>query len=125
MKLKGSFEQLIAMVKNHRFLEIKELMQGRPATDDLFDKFSDYHGIAIPQDIKNAYSEMNGFTLVYGLKDESDEAVAQFNKISNDYMVEKGPPYIVGSIKFLDFQQAFLDHTWAGILYDRGAMSDE
>jgi hypothetical protein len=68
---------------------------------------------------------MNGFNLVYGLKDDSDQGVIKFNAKSKDYFAEKGPPYIVGSIKFLSFEKVFLENTWEGILYNTGSKTDE
>jgi hypothetical protein len=124
MELRKRLEELTQTIRQHPLLEIYEHQQSSGVDSGKFNDFRKSHGFDVPQIINDAYTEINGFTIVYGLKDNSDQGLAKFNSISKDYMVEKGPPYIVGSIKFLTFEMSFLENTWQTTLYDIGSASD-
>jgi len=124
MELKKQLEELTQKITQHPLLEVYGKHQPPGVDPEKFNAFKRSFGYDVPQNIQNAYSEMNGFTMVYGLKDNSEEGLAKFNSISKDYIVEKGPPYIVGAIKFLAFEMCFLGDTWKNTLYDIGSQSD-
>jgi len=124
MKLGKQFEELTEKITRHPLLEIFEKQQSAGVNPEKFNAFKQSYGFDVPAKLKEAYSEINGFTIIYGLKDNSDEGLVKFNSASNDYMVEKGPPYIIGSIKFLTFEKSFLENTWQNTLYDIGSVSD-
>ena len=108
MKLGKQFEELTEKITRHPLLEIFEKQQSEGVNPEKFNAFKQSYGFDVPAKLKEAYSENNGFTIIYGLKDNSDEGLVKFNSASKDYMVEKGPPYIIGSIKFLTFEKSFL-----------------
>jgi hypothetical protein len=125
MKLKAGLSDLENTVKQHPLLEIFEVEYSSGVDPEKFDVFKKQYALDVPQAIKEAYSEINGFTITYGLKNNTDEGLAQFNSVSKDYMLEKGPPYIIGSIKFLTFEKCFLENTWENTLFNTGSESDK
>jgi hypothetical protein len=125
MKLKEHLNELVDTVTRHPLLKIYEKLQSSPIDPGKFDAFKQSYGFDVPPKLRDAYSENNGFTIIYGLKDNSDEGLVKFNSASKDYMVEKGPPYIIGSVKFLTFEESFLEDTWRTTLYDMGSESDK
>jgi len=125
MKLKGEINILADKITKHPFLKIFERTESPGVNPRNYKLFKDKFGIDLPAVIQDLYGEMNGFTFIYGLKDSSDKALNDFNALSKDYIIEKGPPYIIGSIKFLPFEKVFLENTWEGMLYNTGSKTDE
>ena len=125
MKLKEQINELVDTLNGHPLLKVFEKQQSSAIDPAKFNAFKETYGFDVPESIRNVYAEVNGFKIVYGLKDDSDEGLAKFNAASKDYVVEKGPPYIIGSIKFLSFEESFLGDTWRATLYDIGSESDK
>lgn len=124
MNLRIKLNGLRDKITQHPLLEIYERSESSGVDPVHFELFKKQYGIDLPSFIQEAYLDMNGFTFVYGLKDNSDEGLALFNASSQDYLIEKGPPYVVGSIKFLSFEKIFLENTWEGMLYNTHSLSD-
>ena len=124
MKMKESINLLADRVTKHPLLKIFERNEFPGVNPDNFNLFKEKFGIDLPIFIQELYLEMNGFTFIYGLKDNSDQSLLAFNALSKDYFIEKGPPYILGSIKFLPFEMVFLENTWEGTLYNMGSKTD-
>lgn len=125
MKLKTELNFLTDEINQHPLLEIFEQTVNPKPDPLIFESFKKIYNFNVPPFIQNMYLEMNGFTLVYGLKNNSADELELFNAQSKDYLLEKGPPYILGSIKFLSFEKVFLEDTWNSVLYNTKSDSDE
>ena len=71
MKLKTELNFLTDEINQHPLLEIFEQTVNPKPDPLIFESFKKIYNFNVPPFIQNMYLEMNGFTLVYGLKNNS------------------------------------------------------
>jgi len=122
MNKKGNILLLEKIVREHPLFTVTDYKINPSVNKDSILSFKNKYGFDISPLLAKLYSEMNGFSLKYELKDSTEGTFRAFNK-DKAYTAEE-PPSKIGSIDFPSFEDVFLKDSWEKILYNTGAASD-
>lgn len=120
MSSKDNILKLEKIIKEHPLFEVENFIINEKVDAASLIAFKEQYGMDAPPELTNLYQEMNGFTLTYKLKNDSDEVLQAFMQASS-FRPDRTP---IGAINFLKFEKAFLSDTWKGILYETNSLSD-
>lgn len=106
-------EKITMEVESLPFIEIVQNEIRPPAEDRIFDRIESAYGIQLDDEIKNFYSELNGFYFHWRIKDD----IRNIEKIQNkydDYWIEypenEDNPF--AKINLLPIEEVFFDTDW-------------
>jgi len=108
---KELFEEAISAIKNHPFIEIKELQVNNPATPELIDISEMTAGIRLPGKIKDLYLFANGIKCTWSVKQNlPQEVLDKIRDEGEQFDFDYSKP--LGSVKILAIEEMLLNKYW-------------